>query len=406
MNPKHPTYLLNTLMTLSERLMLSYRRWKIHDINLAATCDDIQQVLFSLRSLAGACRGGMGSGGGGGGAVDGQTVDVIEDNVYHCQRAVYDFETRVLSMGGGNWDWNGEDLGSPVSIRWCPFDRAVHGALEYVIDELQLVISVAVDVFLLAGGGCQVPLREPVSRGNYSMSCAAADWWALEKKDGGWHCGNDHRDMFDCVYYEQRHRHPDSDSDHTGRSEDIPGNYCSAHHLQLQHTTHNRSGNQTAKNGPCLTKAELPHPFGDDDMSPPPLLQLNTKGASDFISTQVTDIDGWLEKVTNEDVEYDYYHAIIDEYYYPADHRRHSLPITMPGCVSNSSDEDSDSDSNSHGGSGSTASSSGECPNTSIILEYLDRPPRDVSCQKQCVEAGERLDDWCFDDDVASLIEG
>ncbi|OAT13469.1 hypothetical protein BDBG_08662 [Blastomyces gilchristii SLH14081] len=113
----------------------------------------------------------------------------------------------------------------------------------------------------------------------------------------------------------------------------------------------------------------------------------------------VTDIDGWLGKVTNKEVDWDYWHAIIDEYYYPADHHHHlSLPIPIPGCVSNSGDDDSDGASASDGGSASTTASDGEWPSTSIIREYLDSPPRDASFQKRCIETGDRRDDWCFDD--------
>ncbi|KAL2359703.1 hypothetical protein RJZ56_007448, partial [Blastomyces dermatitidis] len=121
--------------------------------------------------------------------------------------------------------------------------------------------------------------------------------------------------------------------------------------------------------------------------------------ASDLISTQVTDIDGWLGKVTNKEVGWDYWHAIIDEYYYPADHHHHlSLPIPISGCVSNSGDDDSDGAGAGDGGSASTAASDGEWPSTSIIREYLDSPPRDASFQKRCIETGDRRDDWCFDD--------
>ncbi|EGE84871.2 hypothetical protein BDDG_07816 [Blastomyces dermatitidis ATCC 18188] len=337
-------------MTLSERLMLSCRSWKIYDINLAATCDDIQQVLFCLRSLANVWRGGAGGGGGGGGGggtVDGQTVDVIDDNVYHCQRAVYDFETRVLSVRAGVGE---EDLGFPVSIRWCPFDRVAHGALKCVIDELQLVISVAVDVFLLVGGGrsddhgdcdewyecdgagCQLPLWEPVNRRNCSTGWASVDW-SMEKQD-------------EISLLRPPPRKPLFSSPSTT-------------------TAYNSQQKQ----------------------------QPNRKWAL------VTDIDGWLGKVTNKEVDWDYWHAIIDEYYYPADHHHHlSLPIPIPGCVSNSGDDDSDGAGAGDGGSASTAASDGEWPSTSIIREYLDSPPRDASFQKRCIETGDRRDDWCFDD--------
>ncbi|OJD22068.1 hypothetical protein ACJ73_06588 [Blastomyces percursus] len=269
--------------------------------------------------------GGWVAGGGGRrGAVDHQTVDVVEDNVYHCRGAVYDFETRVSSVRDREQDLG---LGFQVSIRWCPFDRAAHGALKCVIDELLLVISVAVDVFLLAGGGFS-------DDHEYCEGCLHVVH--LRITAGHWRrktmVGNVEMIIEICLIASITH----TVSDH------LPGSHCSAHHQQPQQTTSNWSSNQTAKNGPCLTKPDIPLP-----------LQANAKRASDFAPTQVTYIDGWLDKVTNEDVDYDYYHAIIDEYNYRGDHHHLSLPVTMP-----SGDEDSDSASDGDGGSssGSTAS--------------------------------------------------
>ncbi|OAX80310.1 hypothetical protein ACJ72_05363 [Emergomyces africanus] len=188
--------LLNDGMSLSQRLMLSHHNWQKRNINLAATCDDIQYTLFFLCSLTYECRDIEG--------IDCETISVIEDNVFHCRRAIYEFETQVLSMmghrmlrvatgeeeeneeeneeekevgdgkgrvGGGNAEW----ASSLTFTRWCPstFYHAVHLALKDVVDELQLVISVAVDVVLLVGDyydccdgcdccdgiGCELPLR-------------------------------------------------------------------------------------------------------------------------------------------------------------------------------------------------------------------------------------------------------
>ncbi|KKZ61518.1 hypothetical protein EMCG_00597 [[Emmonsia] crescens] len=430
MDSKHTTHLLSDGMTRSERLMLSYRNWKIHDINLAATCDDIQQVLFFLRSLVYTCRGI--------GGIDCETINAIEDNVYHCRHAIYNFETQVLSMryrmlratigeeeeeeekAGGD-----EELQFPAFMRWCPFDQAAHLALKYVIDELQLVISVAVDVFLLVGGrydncddcdgtGCELPLRMTNSRQCFDR-CAPVEQ-SSKRTDGGWQPGDDYKDndtMFTCLYHERSH----IDSDDGKVMQDMSRQYYSSRQQQKKKARSIRRDEDT--NAPRFTKAEPPHHVGNI----PLLVQPNANDVSDIISTPIINAGGcwfgdkrhaaierWLDSVQNEETDYS---TIYDYYYYYYDHhnhhRHHHHAANTFGDIFDDGEEDSASDS--------ASPSDSECPSTSIILEYLDGPSRgcsggvsaavDASYQKHRAEVGERPDDyyhWYFGD-VEHLAE-
>ncbi|OJD10992.1 hypothetical protein AJ78_08146 [Emergomyces pasteurianus Ep9510] len=406
MGSQHLSHLLNDGMTLAQRLMLSYRNWKIHDINLAATCDDIQQVLFFLRSLAYECRDI--------GGIDCETINVIEDNVNLCRRAIYDFETQVLSMRyrmlrvteeeeeeegeeeaddeesvdgkegeeGGNAEWSFAPF-----MRPCPFDQAVHLAWKDVIDELQLVISVAVDVVLVVGDyycddrydyadrcdeeiDCELP--SPIVNGKHCVDQYPPAERLSECSDGGWHV-----DLDNARFWVE----------------------------DMSFT-------------PCLTKAEPSRHVGNI----PLLLQLNAKDAGDFISptskiahsccfTQKSppDIEDWLGNVTNQEAEN--YPAVDDSYHYDHHHRQKTIFADIldsgeedrEGSSADCSNDDDDDDDS-------------ECPSTSII-EFLDSPPRgsstaaispaavDAFYQKQRIKAAERPDDWYFGD-VAILVGG
>ncbi|PGH30117.1 hypothetical protein GX50_07137 [[Emmonsia] crescens] len=429
MDSKYTTHLLSDGMTRSERLMLSYRNWKIHDINLAATCDDIQQVLFFLRSLVYTCRGI--------GGIDCETINAIEDNVYHCRRAISNFETQVLmryrmlraTIGeeeeGEEEEEKAdgdEELQFPAFMRWCPFDQAAHLALKYVIDELQLVISVAVDVFLLAGGhcdncddcdgtGCELPLR--MTNGRQCFDRCTPVERSSKRTDGGWQPGDDYEDnksMFTCLYYERSY----IDSYDRKDMQDMSRTHYSSHQQQQQKKKARSRRRDEDTNAPSFTKAEPPHHVGNI----PLLVQLNANDASDIISTPIinagdcwfgdkrhAEIEHWLDSVKNEETDYS---TIYDYYYYYYDH--HHRPANTFGDIFDSGEEDSASDS--------ASPSDSECPSTSIILEYLDGPSRgcsggvsaavDASYQKHRTEVGERPDDyyhWYFGD-VAILLVG
>ncbi|PGH17497.1 hypothetical protein AJ79_01097 [Helicocarpus griseus UAMH5409] len=366
MDPELPFDFLNTAMTLSQRLMLTYRDWKSQPINLLATCDDVQQVLCFLRSLTTSCQKI--------GTIDIETIGIIEDNIYQCRQAIWNFETHVLSMRcrmtRGLCGKTNED---DAFLRSCPLDKSAHCALKYVINELQLVISVVVDVFLLADYGdvecdechCDVtghrsPLPPAESPLFVNQSSSAEPSLKRRRLD------------------DQRE---ESDDDTEKSFTCIDNKPKRAGAIHEKRTGQTQTPQEASHDSHLTPKNYLQHQY-----SAPSLLRLNGINANNTVplpavteyacidQRKVAYVEQWLESVSDDEC---HCASPIIEYNYYSDQ--------PPAKVADLS-------------YGSTDSSDYEYPNTSVIVEYLDDIGRDEWAQAEAAIDAYYYQEMCMVD--------